>query len=66
MEQITQPSQIYEASTQPTSEKNTFHQKRNIYPLVRHVFIIAVALATVSIVIFLIYQNGQSIYDKGL
>lgn len=66
MEPTTQPTQLKEVITEAPSGTNELHQKKNIYPLVRHVLIIAVTLITVSIVILLIYQNGKSIYDNGL
>ena len=66
MEPTTQPIQLTEVIPKSSPLANELHQKKNIYPLVRHVFIIAVTLATISIAIFLIYQNGKSIYDNGL
>lgn len=66
METTTQSTQPKEVALEAPLKTNELHQKKNIYPLVRHIFIIAIILATISIVIFLIYQNGQSIYDKGL
>ena len=38
----------------------------NIYPVIRHLFLIIIILLTISIAIFLFYQNGKSIYDNGL
>lgn len=38
----------------------------NLYPVIRHVFLTLCILLTVSIILFLIYQNGKSIYDKGI
>lgn len=38
----------------------------NIYPAIRHLFLTFCILLAISIIIFLIYQNGKSIYDKGL
>ncbi len=66
MEPTSLPEQNKEIINQPVLGNNEPHQKKNIYPLVRHIFIIAVTLATISILIFLIYQNGKSIYDNGL
>ena len=66
MEPTTQATQPQEIITPTPSQGDEFHKKRNIYPLVRHVFIIAFTLAILAIVIFLIYQNGKSIYDNGL
>ena len=38
----------------------------NVYPMIRHLFLTLCILLTISIILFLIYQNGKSIYDKGL
>jgi hypothetical protein len=38
----------------------------NIYPIIRHMFLIVCVLLTVSIILFLLYQNGRSLYDKGI
>ena len=38
----------------------------NVYPLVRHLFLTMCILLTVTIILFLVYQNGKSIYDKGI
>ena len=38
----------------------------NIYPAVRHLFLTLCVILAVSIILFLFYQNGKSIYDKGL
>lgn len=38
----------------------------NVYPLIRHLFLTMCILLTVAIILFLIYQNGKSIYDKGI
>ncbi len=40
--------------------------KLNIYPIIRHLFLIVCILLTISIILFLIYQNGKSIYVKGI
>ena len=38
----------------------------NPHPKIRHIFLIILALVTVAIILFLVYQNGKSIYDKGI
>lgn len=38
----------------------------NLYPVVRHIFLTICILLAISIILFLIYQNGKSIYDKGI
>lgn len=40
--------------------------KKNLYPFVRHVFLISVVLCIFLLLFFLIYQNGKSIYENGL
>lgn len=42
------------------------HIKKNAYPVVRHILIVAFVLFALSIMIFLIHQNGKSIYDNGI
>ena len=56
-----------------TPEKNPIgdetsnpHTKKNLYPFIRHIFLIACICACVAIFIFLFYQNGKSIYDNGI
>lgn len=38
----------------------------NLYPIVRHLFLTLCILLALSIIVFLLYQNGKSIYDKGI
>ena len=38
----------------------------NIYPMIRHLILIFCILFAVGIAVFLFYQNGKIIYDKGL
>jgi hypothetical protein len=38
----------------------------NLYPVIRHAFLTLCILLAVAIILFLIYQNGKSIYDKGI
>jgi ABC-type phosphate transport system permease subunit len=38
----------------------------NIYPALRHLFLIICILLTLAIIVFLIYQNGKSIYENGI
>lgn len=42
----------------------TFNQK--LHTVARHLFLTLCVLLALSIVLFLIYQNGKSIYDKGI
>ncbi len=48
------------------NSNNNVTTNRNIYPFVRHIFIICLALFMFSILLFLIYHNGKSIYENGL
>lgn len=38
----------------------------NLYPILRHTFLTLCILLAIAIILFLIYQNGKSIYDKGI
>lgn len=38
----------------------------NIYPAVRHLFLTLCIILALLIILFLVYQNGKSIYDKGI
>ncbi len=70
----TQPNQvsqeippITEAIQQSISEEKTVEEtKINIYPVIRHIFLITSLLLAFSIIVFLIYQNGKSIYVQGI
>mgnify|MGYP003405193083 FL=1 len=64
MEQVTPLSQnVAQASENELGEK---HHTKNIYPAVRHALLIACILCALFIIIFLMYQNGKSIYDNGI
>ena len=47
-------------------ESASSHHKKNLYPVVRHIFLIVCILASLAIIVFLLYQNGKSIYDNGI
>ena len=57
-----------ETSTNGTTGNDTsdLHHKKNLYPIVRHFFLIVCILAFVAIIALLFYQNGKSIYDNGI
>jgi hypothetical protein len=38
----------------------------NVYPIIRHLFLTLCILLSIAIILFLIYQNGKSIHDKGI
>lgn len=50
----------------PPQEKNTYYVEKNIYPTLRRIFLIICVLITVGSALFLIYQNGKSIYESGI
>jgi hypothetical protein len=62
---MTQIPQNTEIST-PSDVPETGRTKRNIYPYVRHVFLACIILFAIAAIVFLIYQNGKSIYDNGI
>lgn len=53
-------------SPQETVTIPASHLKKNIYPMARHLLLIVAIAFGVSIILFLIHQNGKSIYDNGL
>lgn len=57
-----EPQENTPVSTEVVPEEKTI----NLYPLIRHMFLIVCILLTITIILFLIYQNGKSLYDKGL
>ncbi len=63
-----EPSSLVNSAKEGEMPQKTpyVHEKRNIYPLVRHILLVACVLLTVCLVIFLIHQNGKSIYDNGI
>lgn len=67
---ITKNNTLEEPSTSPLLQENVLvpasHLKRNIYPAVRHILLVVTLAFALSVIVFLIYQNGKSIYDHGL
>lgn len=64
-----EPTIDTEQTSQNTLEKVDVSEDSdgiNIYPIVRHIFLTLCILLAVSIILFLIYQNGRIIYDKGI
>jgi hypothetical protein len=53
-------------SIQKNIENDDVSETVNIYPIIRHAFLTLCVLLAIAIILFLIYQNGKSIYDKGL
>ena len=60
--ELKQPS----VAPSPEMEKNAYHVETNIYPALRRTFLIVCVLLTILIALFLIYQNGKSIYESGI
>ncbi len=55
-------------TTWDTSHSSTFqaHHKKNIYPYLRHTLLIIAVLIAFFIIMFLIHQNGKSLYEHGI
>ncbi len=60
-----QNNDLPEKDQNPVTETNG-KPKKNLYPFVRHVFLISIVLCVFLLLLFLIYQNGKSIYENGL
>jgi hypothetical protein len=46
--------------------KPIIHHTRNLYPVVRHTILIVLILLFSALIIFLMIQNGKSIYENGI
>ncbi len=46
--------------------KPIIHHTKNLYPLVRHTVLIILILLFAALIIFLMIQNGKSIYENGV
>ncbi len=53
-------------STPAQAETQTTHEEINLYPTLRTLFLVMCVLFTIAVVLFLIYQNGKSIYETGI
>lgn len=42
------------------------HHTKNLYPTVRHTILVIVVIFFVALILFLMHQNGKSIYDNGI
>ncbi len=60
------PNEQIVQNTVETDDTSEDSAKLNIYPVIRHLFLIVCILLAISIILFLIYQNGKSIYVKGI
>lgn len=50
----------------PVTQEGELRHKKNLYPYVRHLLLAIAVLLALTLIFFLIYQNGKSIYDNGL
>lgn len=64
MEPTTQENTVSTMAEKPA--ENIYHKDTNIYPMMRTTILAICFIITVCIVLFLIYQNGRSIYESGI
>jgi hypothetical protein len=50
----------------PEVQETTVEEEINLYPTLRSTILNLCIVLTTLIILFLLYQNGKSIYDKGL
>lgn len=50
----------------PVEVQSTPHHKKNLYPVARHILLVACILFALCLIIFLVHQNGKSIYEHGV
>lgn len=46
--------------------KPVIHHTKNLYPVARHLTLIVLVLLFATLIVFLMHQNGKSIYDNGI
>ncbi len=51
---------------QPPSPQAPTPEVRNVYPAVRRLFLTLLVVSLLLLGLFLMYQNGKSIYDNGI
>ena len=39
---------------------------KNVYPTMRHIILVVSIILAITIIVFLIHQNGKSIYEHGI
>ena len=64
MEQITPISEEQKNIAREGSTKT--HHIKNLYPAARHTLLIICVLCALFLIIYLINQNGKSIYENGV
>ncbi len=62
----TTPSQNNEIKEVENGAENPYQLHTNVYPTLRTIVLALCVILAVSIVLFLIYQNGKSIYANGI
>lgn len=55
-----------QTSLLPHGEEPVIHHTKNLYPIVRHTILVVCILFFIVLIMFLIHQNGKSIYDNGI
>lgn len=62
-------SQENTSSTQGTpltTPPPSTHHLKNVYPTMRHIILVVSILLAIAVIMFLIHQNGKSIYEHGV
>jgi hypothetical protein len=49
-----------------TTLNQEVHHTKNLYPFVRHTLLVICVLFSLLLILFLMHQNGKSIYDNGI
>ncbi len=48
------------------NEASVIYHTKNLYPAVRHIMLVVCVLFFIVLTLFLVHQNGKSIYDNGI
>jgi hypothetical protein len=59
-------SQIPSDSLPVIEKVSTVHLVKNIYPIARQIILVTCIIFSICLIIFLMQQNGKSIYDNGI
>lgn len=62
----TSPPQTPQQNQQTVSKETNPHHVKNIYPTMRHFILTILILLGIFVILFLIHQNGKSIYENGI
>lgn len=63
---ITTSSPINPSVNEASPSVAPVHDVKNLYPTARHIIIVSCVLFSFLLIIFLMHQNGKSIYENGL